>query len=60
MFAVVTLLLLIQEGLLRYKRKYLHRVLINCLRKSVVRLTEHIDMTIAVDWSVKQKSFPAC
>ena len=47
-------LLLIQEGLL----KYVHEVLVNCLvklaqEKSVVRWTDRPDMTIAVDWDVK-------
>ena len=40
-----------------YKRKYVHKVLINPLvklaqEKSVVRRTDHPDMTIAVDWDV--------
>ena len=41
-----------------YKRKFVHEVLVNGLvkiaqEKSSVRLTEHHDMTIAVDWYVK-------
>ena len=41
-----------------YKRKYVHKVLVNCLvklaqKKSVVRWTYRPDMTIAVDWDVK-------
>ena len=43
-----------------YKRKYVHEVLANRLvelaqEKSVVRLTDCSDMTIAVDWDVKNK-----
>ena len=39
-----------------YKRKYVHKVLVNLLvkvaqEKSVIRRTDHLDMTIAVDWS---------
>ena len=41
-----------------YKQKYVHRVLVNCLvkldqEKSVVRLTDIVNMTIAVVWDVK-------
>ena len=41
-----------------YKRKCVHKVLVNCLvklakEKSVVRRTDHHNMTIAVDWAVK-------
>ena len=59
MFSTVILLLpLIQEMLVSVKRKYEHEVLVNCLsqacpEKSVVRLTDHFGMTIAVDWDVK-------
>ena len=50
---------LIQEGLLSVT----HKVLINCLiklaqEKNVVRLTDHLDMTIAVDWGVKPQTKP--
>ena len=56
-FSMVILLLLIQEGLLScsYKRKYVHEVLVNRFvlnwpMKKVWRLlTDHLDMTIAVD-----------
>ena len=46
-----------------YKRKYEHKVLVNCLvqlaqEKSVVRLTDHLDMTIAVDRDVKNQTKP--
>ena len=39
----------------------MHKVLVNCFvklaqEKSVARLTDHLDMTIAVDWDVKQKN----
>ena len=39
----------------------MHEVLVNCLvklaqEKSVVRLTDHLDMAIAVDWDVKRKT----
>ena len=44
-----------------YKRKCVHDVLVNCLvklaqEKSVVRLTDPPDMTIAVDWDVKNQT----
>ena len=43
-----------------YKLKYVHEVLINCLvkfakEKSMVRSTDRPDMTIAVDWYIKNK-----
>ena len=46
-----------------YKRKYVHEVLVNCLvklaqEKSVVRLTDCSNMTIAVDWDVKNQTNP--
>ena len=45
-----------------YKRKYVHEVLVNPFKlaqdKSVVRLTDRPDMTIAVDWDVKQQTKP--
>ena len=44
-----------------YKRKYVHEVLVNCLvkltqEKNVVRWTDHPDMTIAVNWDVKNQT----
>ena len=44
-----------------YKRKHVHQVLVNHLvklvqEKSVVRRTDHPDMTIAVDWDVKHQT----
>ena len=41
-----------------YKRKYVHKILIKGILmqgqiKSVVRLTDCLQMTIAVDWDVK-------
>ena len=44
-----------------YKRKYVHKVLVNrlvklALEESVVRGTDHPDMTIAVDWDVKNQT----
>ena len=41
----------------------MHEVLVNCLVKhvqetSVVRRTDHPDMTIAVDWDIKHKHKP--
>ena len=44
-----------------YKRKYVHEVLINCLvkfakEKRMVRSTDRPDMTIAVDWYVKNQT----
>ena len=43
-----------------YKRKYVHEVLVNRLfklaqEKSVVRWTDRLDMTIAVEWDMKQQ-----
>ena len=44
-----------------YKQKYVHEVLVNRLvkpaqEKSVMRWTDHPDMTIAVDWDVKHQT----
>ena len=44
-----------------YKGKYVHKVLINrlvkfALEKSVVRGTDHLDMTITVDWEIKPQA----
>ena len=44
-----------------YKRKYVHKVLVKRLvtlaqEKSVVRSTDHLNMTIAVDWDVKPQT----
>ena len=44
-----------------YKRKYVHKVLVNCLfklaqEKSGVRWSDRPNMTIAVDWDVKQQT----
>ena len=44
-----------------YKWKYVHKVLVNHLvklaqEKSVVRWTDHPNMTIAVDWDVKNRT----
>ena len=44
-----------------YKRKYVHEVLVNSLvkfaeEKSVVRRTDCPDMTIAVNWGVKNET----
>ena len=44
-----------------YKRKYVHEVLVNCLvklalEKSVVMWTDRPNMTIAVDWDVKNQT----
>ena len=46
-----------------YKRKYVHKVLVNRLvklaqEKSVVRWTDWPDMTIAVDWDAKHQTKP--
>ena len=42
-----------------YWRKDEHLVLVNCLgsmpRNSVVRLFDHLDMTVVADWDVKSK-----
>ena len=45
---VMPLLLLIQEGLLS--------VIVSLPSKSVVRLTDRLDRTIAVDWDVKPQT----
>ena len=46
-------------AVVRYWRKDEHLVLVNCLgslpRNSVVRLIDHLDMTVIVDWDVKPK-----
>ena len=44
-----------------YKRKYVHEVLNNCLvkfakEKRMVRSTDRPEMTIAVDWYVKNQT----
>ena len=44
-----------------FKRKYVHELLVNGLVKlaqenSVVKLTDRPDMTIAVDWGIKQQN----
>ena len=44
-----------------YKQKYVHEVLVNSLvklaqEKSVVRWTDRPDITIAVDWDVKNQT----
>ena len=53
-FTVILLLPLIREGLcVSYKRKYVHKVLVIvklAQEKSVVRLTDCLDMTIAVEF----------
>ena len=41
----------------------MNKVLVNCLfkldqEKSVIRLTDRPDMTIAVDWDIKQQTKP--
>ena len=46
-----------------YKRMYVHEVLVNCLvklaqEKSVVMWTDLPDMTIVVDWDVKNLTKP--
>ena len=59
---VILLLPLIQEGSVSgCKLKYVHEVLVNRLvklaqEKSVNRLTDRLDMTIAVDKKTKKKS----
>ena len=46
-------------AVVRYWRKDEHLVVVNCLgslpRNSVVRLIDHLDMTVVVDWDVKPK-----
>ena len=49
------------RAVVRYWRKYVHQVLVNrlglCLpRTSVVRITDRLDMTLVVDWDVKQQN----
>ena len=36
-----------------YKGKYVHEVLVNHPGKSVIRWTDRLNMTIAIDWDVK-------
>ena len=50
-----------KKGFVSYKRKYVHKVLVIRLfklaqEKSLARWTDHPDMTIAVDWDVKQQN----
>ena len=53
---VILLLPLIQEGLVSVTcTKYWLTAKSNCPGKSVVRLNGRLDMTIAVDWDVKNK-----
>ena len=52
-----------RRDVVSYKRKYVHKVLVNCLvnlaqEKSMVRWTDHPDMTIAVDWDIKNQTKP--
>ena len=52
MFFTVILLLASADSrraVVSCKRKYVNEVLVNCLRKSVDRLTDLFDVTIAVD-----------
>ena len=39
-----------------YKWKYAHEVLVNCTGTSVVRWTDRLDMTIAIDWDVRHQT----
>ena len=43
-----------------YKQKYVHKILVNhFVKKSVcIKYTDHPDMTIAVDWEVKNQTKP--
>ena len=46
-----------------YKGKYVHKVLVNCLvkiaqEKSVVRITDRLELSIAVDWDINLKPSP--
>ena len=41
-----------------YKWKYVREVLVACLGRNVVRWTDRRDMTIAVEWDVKQQTKP--
>ena len=43
-----------------YKQKYVHLVLRKLPGKSVVRLIDCLDMTIAVDWDVKLQTKTVC
>ena len=50
-----------RKVVVNYMQKYVHEVLVNCLvklaqEKSVVRWTDHPDMTIAVVWDVKNQA----
>ena len=41
-----------------YNRKYVREVLVACTGRNVVRWTDRRDMTIAVEWDVKQQTKP--
>ena len=50
-----------RRGVVSYKQKYVHEVLVNCLvklgqEKTVVRWTDHPDMLITVDWDIKHQT----
>ena len=50
-----------RKVIVSYKQKYVNDVLVYGFvmltrEKSVVRLTDHPDMTIAVDWDIKHKN----
>ena len=63
---LISMVILLPSGdsrgfVVSYKRKYVHEVLINCLvkfakEKSMVRSTDRPNMTIAVDWYVKNQT----
>ena len=63
---IISMAILLPSGdsrrvVVSYKRKYVNEVLVNCLvklaqEKSVVRWTNCLDMTIAVDWDVKNQT----
>ena len=58
--AVILLLTLIQEGLLSVtiESMCMKYWLTSLPRKSVVRLTDHLDITIDIDWDIKPQTEP--
>ena len=44
-----------RRAVVSYKKKYVHGVLVSLPRKSVVTLSDRLDITIPVDWDVKPK-----
>ena len=54
--AILSLLLIQVEQLLATGQVQVNRLCLSLPRKSVVRLTDHLNMTIVVDWDVKPQN----